>query len=83
MAVIKADFDITFVGNFQGRIKGLDMIGKKLFHFFPRFHIKLVIGKTEMRRVVQGAACRNAKLHFLSRRVFFIKIVEIVCCHQF
>ena len=81
MPFIKGNRHIAFIGNFQCRIEGFRHVGKQSRHFVAVFHIKFIVGKAEMVRIIQCRACRNTEFDFLCRGVRFINIMIVVRGH--
>ena len=82
MTFTKTDIDVTFSGNFQSRIQCLRHVRKQGCHFLAAFHIKFIIRKSKMRRIVQGTSCRDAQLYLLRRRIRLFDIMVVIGRHK-
>jgi phosphoglycerate dehydrogenase-like enzyme len=82
MALTERNLDVALIGDFQRRIQGFGHVGKEVGHFVTALHIKFIIIKTEMRRVIESTARRNTELDLLGSCIAGVDVMIIVGSHQ-
>ena len=82
MALTERNLDVALIGDFQRRIQGFGHVGKEVGHFVAALHIKFIIIKAEMRRVIEGTARRNTELDLLGSCIAGVDVMIIVGSHQ-